>query len=53
MSDTSRFSINLCIKIMIYVIPKGSPVQFLGPEDPLQKGMLTHLSVLGWRMPHG
>ena len=26
-------------------------VQFLGPEDPLKKGMATHPSILVWRIP--
>ena len=26
-------------------------VQFLGQEDPLQKGMATHSSTLAWRIP--
>ena len=26
-------------------------VQFLGQEDPLEKRMATHSSVLGWRIP--
>ena len=26
-------------------------VQFLGWEDPLEKGMTTHSSVLAWRIP--
>ena len=26
-------------------------VQFLGQEDPLEKGMVTHSSVLAWRIP--
>ena len=26
-------------------------VQFLGGEDPLQKGMATHSIVLAWRIP--
>ena len=25
-------------------------VQFLGQEDPLEKGMVTHSSVLAWRI---
>ena len=25
-------------------------VQFLGREDPLEKGMITHSSVLAWRI---
>jgi len=27
-----------------------TPVQFLGHEDPLEKGMTTHSSVLAWRI---
>ena len=26
-------------------------VQYLGPEDPLEKGMATHSSILAWRNP--
>ena len=26
-------------------------VRFLGREDPLEKGMATHSSVLAWRIP--
>ena len=26
-------------------------VQFLGMEDPLEKGMATHFSILAWRIP--
>ena len=26
-------------------------VRFLGWEDPLEKGMATHSSILAWRMP--
>ena len=26
-------------------------VQFLGQEDPLEKGKATHSSILAWRMP--
>ena len=28
-----------------------SLVRFLGLEDPLQKGMATHSSILAWRIP--
>ena len=28
-------------------------VQSLGWEDPLEKGMATHSSILGWRIPVG
>ena len=26
-------------------------IQSLGHEDPLEKGMLTHSSILAWEMP--
>ena len=26
-------------------------VQYLGQEDPLEKGMATHSSILAWRIP--
>ena len=29
----------------------GKPVQSLGWEDPLEKEMVTHSSILGWRIP--
>ena len=28
-----------------------TPVRFLGREDPLEKGMTTHSSILAWRIP--
>ena len=28
-----------------------TPVQFLGWEDPLEKGKATHTSILAWRIP--
>ena len=30
---------------------KDFRVRSLGPEDPLEKGMATHSSVLAWRIP--
>ena len=29
----------------------GDQVQCLGREDPLEKGMATHSSILAWRIP--
>ena len=29
----------------------AEPVQFLGWEDPLEKKMTTHCSILAWRIP--
>ena len=31
--------------------PQETQVQSLGQEDPLEKGMATHSSVLAWRIP--
>ena len=28
-----------------------TPVRFLGWEDPLEKEMVTHSSILAWRIP--
>ena len=28
-----------------------TPVRFLGWEDPLTKGKMTHSSILAWRIP--
>ena len=28
-----------------------APVCFLGQEDPLEKGIATHSSILAWRIP--
>ena len=28
----------------------GDPVQLLGQEDPLEKGVATHSSMLAWRI---
>ena len=30
-----------------------TPVQSLGREDPLEKGIATHSSILPWRIPMG
>ena len=30
---------------------RETQVRFLGQEDPLQKGMATHSSILVWRIP--
>ena len=30
---------------------QGTWVQFLCQEDPLEKGMATHYSILAWRIP--
>ena len=30
---------------------RETQVQFLGQEDPLEKGKATHSSILAWRIP--
>ena len=30
---------------------QGTQVQSLGQEDPLEKGMATHSSILAWKIP--
>ena len=30
---------------------QGTCVRYLGQEDPLEKGMATHSSILAWRIP--
>ena len=30
---------------------RETQVQYLGREDPLEKGMATHISILAWRIP--
>ena len=30
---------------------QGTQVQSLGREDPLEKGMATHFSILAWKIP--
>ena len=30
---------------------KGTEVQSLGQEDPLEEGMATHSGILAWRIP--
>ena len=32
-------------------VMQETPVQFLGLEDPLEKGTVTHSSTLAWRLP--
>ena len=38
---------------MVKTLPamQETQVQFLGWEDPLEKGMATHSSILTWRIP--
>ena len=51
-------SINISVSIlleaqMVKNLPamQETPVRSLGQEDPLEKGMATHSSILAWRIP--
>ena len=35
----------------IYLLMQETRVQSLGPEDPLEKDMATHSSILAWEIP--
>ena len=35
----------------IILLFASSPVQSLGQEDPMEKGMATHSSILAWKIP--
>ena len=39
--------------LMVKNLPavQETPVEFLGQEDPLEKGMSTHSIILAWRIP--
>ena len=39
------------IFIVPYTIMQETWVQSLGREDPLEQGMVTHSSILAWRLP--
>ena len=32
-------------------VMQGTQIRSLGREDPLEKGMATHSSILAWRIP--
>ena len=37
--------------VMNLLAMQETQVQFLGQEDPLEKGMVTHSNILAWRIP--
>ena len=47
-----NISINLysLLAQMVKNLPAGDQVRSLGQEDPLEKGMATHSSILAWRI---
>ena len=45
-------SINQMAQMVKYLpAMQETGVQSLGQEDPLEKGMATHFSILAWRIP--
>ena len=48
---------DICKRYMVAQLAKNPPamqetqVQFLGQEDPLEKEMATHSSILPWKIP--
>ena len=52
LSSTLHFWASLAAQ-MVKNLPavQESQVQYLGREDPLEKGMATHSSILTWRIP--
>ena len=38
-------------RVMNLPAMQETQVQYLGWEDPLEKGMATHSSILAWRIP--
>ena len=48
----SRFETTLVAQTVKYLVAmRETQVQSLGQEDPLEKGMATHSSILAWRIP--
>ena len=49
-ADDGRASL---VALMVKNLPamQDTQVQFLGREDPLEKGMAIHSSILAWRIP--
>ena len=49
-ADDGRASL---VALMVKNLPamQDTQVQFLGREDPLEKGVATHSSILAWRIP--
>ena len=54
-NNSSMWSCGRKVAKMVKNLPaiKESWVQSLGQEDPLDKGMATHSSILAWRIPCG
>ena len=49
--NISGFDLLVAQKVKNLFAMWETQVQFLGREDPLEKGMATHSSILIWRIP--
>ena len=49
--STSQMATSLIAQVKNLPAMQGTQVQFLGQEDPLEKEMATHPSILAWRIP--
>ena len=50
---TGVYAIGFAVAQMVTSLPamQETWVQSLGQEDPLEKGMATHSSILAWKIP--
>ena len=51
LSNTKTLDIHSLITVKNLYAMQETWVWFLGGEDPLEKGMTTHSSILAWRIP--
>ena len=54
--DLDSYAIYIGISLVAQIVKnlpgmQETPVRSLGQEDPLEKGMATHSSILAWRIP--
>ena len=50
-SGTLDWASQVAQRVINLPIMRETQVQSLGQEDPLEKGMATHSSILAWRIP--
>ena len=53
MPFTAAYAIGFPVAQMVKSLPamQETWVQYPGQEDPLEKGMATHSSILAWKIP--
>ena len=45
------FAVTLVAQVKNLPAVQETQIQYLGQEDPLEKEMITHSSILAWRIP--